>query len=108
MTEFYPFTVQYFEIMKKLNIHASSINDLYNIANQHTQILNLHGKKLYELDERMFNAENNISILGKEVDAHAKILANHDKILKIHGESICELYDITNKQQYNLIFIMIL
>ena len=87
---------------EKLNIHASAINDLYNIANQHNQILNLHGKKLYELDERMFNAENNISILGKEVDVHAKILANHDEILKIHGESICELYDITNKQQIQL------
>ena len=87
---------------EKLNIHASAINHLYNIANQHNQILNLHGKKLYELDERMFNAENNISILGKEVDVHAKILANHDEILKIHGESICELYDITNKQQIQL------
>ena len=87
---------------EKLNIHASAINDLYKIAKEHNQILNLHGKKLYELDERMSNAENNISILGKEVDVHAKILANHDEILKIHGESICELYDITNKQQIQL------
>jgi chromosome segregation ATPase len=86
----------------KLNMHATAINELYNITNKHSEILNAHGVKINELDERMFNAENNIVILGKEIDVHAKILSNHDEILKNHDENIQDLYQITNNQQIQL------
>ena len=80
---------------EKLNLHASAINELYKISH-------MHGEKINELDNRMYNAENNISILGREVDIHAKILSNHEQILQKHNESIEELYDITNRQHYQL------
>ena len=72
-------------------MHASAINELYTITNRQNEILNIHGKKLNELDERMFNAENNIVILGKQIDCHAKILSNHDEILRRHDEKIEDL-----------------
>ena len=87
---------------EKLNMHASAINDLYNITNKQSEIINIHGLKLNELDKRMYNAENNIVILGKEIDVHSKILSNHDEILKTHDENIEDLYKITNSQQIQL------
>ena len=87
---------------QKLNMHASAINELYHITNKHSEILNAHGAKINELDHRMFNAENNIVILGKEIDLHSKILSNHDEILRRHDENIQDLYEISNNQQIQL------
>ena len=36
--------------------------------------MNLKGKKLNELDDRMFNVENNINILDKQVNLNSEIL----------------------------------
>ena len=92
-----------------LNIHENRLNEHDRILSfhgtilrEHEERLNTHALKINELDERMFYAEKNIHILGKQVDYHSKILANHDEILKNHGECIGELYDTTQNQQIQL------
>ena len=101
---------------RRLNRHETILNIHQNRLNEHDRILSIHGSvlreheerlnihaiKINELDQRMFHAEQNIYILGKQVDINSKILANHNEILANHSECIGELYHITQKQQIQL------
>ena len=85
-----------------LNIHENAINNLYMISKYQGELINLQGKKLVELDDRMLNVEDNIDILNKQVNLHSEILSQHSEILNNQGECIQELYNIKNNQQIQL------
>ena len=87
---------------QQLHQHAMAINELFSISYYQAQVINAQGKKIKELDTRMYIAENNIMYLNKQVEINTEILSHHGEILSNQGKCISELYQITNDQQIQL------